>query len=119
MTKALNQLNPWGATRGYLSPERWAGSTLHGRSDTFRLGTVLFEMATGEPCFQGQKQREVLTALWHMEAPMANPAFTHGMDCQMAGLGTLIHQCLPDQPDHRHSDASGLADGLRALSRSA
>ena len=52
----------------YMSPEQTAASTVDGRSDTYSLGCVLYEMLAGSPPFVGSTSLEVMER--HRHAPI-------------------------------------------------
>ena len=66
-------------TVAYMSPEQVRAEELDSRSDLFSFGTVLYEMATGQPAFPGNTTGVVFNAIldqwpvspmrWNPEAP--------------------------------------------------
>jgi serine/threonine protein kinase len=56
-------------TPAYLSPEEVRGETLDARSDLFSLGSVLYEMTTGNRPFRGDTVLEIEQAILRSEPP--------------------------------------------------
>lgn len=74
-------------TMRYMAPEQARGDDVDVRADVFALGTLLYEMATGEPAFAGDSALDVLVALLdrapaplHERAPDAPEAFASVVD---------------------------------------
>ena len=93
----------------YMSPEQAEGKELDGRSDIFSLGSVLYEMLTGQRAFQGQSRLSVASAILEKEPapissvkPMTPPS-----------LDRCVRRCLAKDPDQRWQSAGDLADELR------
>src|SRR5216110_1462530 len=52
----------------HMSPEQCRGEPLDRRSDVFAVGTLLYEMATGEPPFQADTELELLSKIASQDA---------------------------------------------------
>jgi serine/threonine protein kinase/tetratricopeptide (TPR) repeat protein len=115
-TGALDLTTP-GSTVGtaaYMSPEQAKGDPLDARTDLFSLGSVLYEMATGQAPFAGRSTAEVFAALLMKEPPPVNslnPDMPKALDPVMAKL-------LAKDRDQRYRSAEDLLADLEALSGS-
>ncbi len=92
----------------YMSPEQASGAELDARSDLFSLGVVLYELAAGEPPFNGKTPLTVLKKLTeekHRPLRELNPElpewFTH-----------IVDRLLAKKPQDRFQSAHELADTL-------
>jgi len=95
----------------YLSPEQALGQVGDARSDLFALGSVLYEMLTGQPAFERASASDTVLAIVGDPAarPSARqPAVPHALDAAVARL-------LAKPVDRRYQSASAFGDGLRAL----
>ena len=76
-------------TAAYMSPEQAKGDPLDARTDLFSVGSVLYEMATGQPAFGGRSTAEVFAALLTKDPPPVtslNPAMPSALDPIVAKL---------------------------------
>jgi len=85
----------------YMAPEQLEGSEAGARTDIFALGTVLYEMTTGQKAFSGKGQASLISAIMSAEPqpisaiqPMAPPA-----------LERVVRTCLAKDPDDRWQTA--------------
>jgi hypothetical protein len=92
-----------------MSPEQVEGRELDGRSDIFSLGTVLYEMVTGQRAFEGKSRLSIASAILEKEPapittlkPLAPAALDHG-----------IRNCLEKDPDNRWQTARDLSHELK------
>ena len=85
----------------YMSPEQIEGKEADARSDVFALGTVFYEMATGQRPFEGKSQISVASAILEKDpAPIRQlQPFTP------ATFERVVSTCLQKNPDERFQSA--------------
>ncbi len=103
-----------GALKGkvqYMSPEQAWGRPIDRRSDLFSLGSVLFEMLTGEPLFRGDNDLNLLEKVRAAAAPAPsslNPEVPKSLDA-------ILAKTLAASPDDRYPNASDLLRDLESV----
>ena len=101
-------------TAAYMSPEQAKGDPLDARTDLFSLGSVLFEMATGQAPFGGRSTAEVFAALL-----MKDPPPVSSLNSAMpSALDSIITKLLAKDRDQRYRSAEELLADLEATSAS-
>jgi eukaryotic-like serine/threonine-protein kinase len=95
----------------YMWPEQVEGKELDARSDIFSLGTVLYEMLTGQRAFQGKSQLSVASAILEKEPP----PITKIKPLTPQSLDHVVRRCLTKDPDDRWQTARDLALELMAI----
>jgi eukaryotic-like serine/threonine-protein kinase len=93
----------------YMAPEQLEGKPVDARADLFALGTVLYEMTTGEPPFQGSSKASLVVAILSHE-PVPS---TTRQPLTPAPLDRTIRRCLAKSADERWQTAADLAAELR------
>lgn len=101
-----------GALKGkllYMSPEQALGQPLDSRSDIYSLGLVLFELLTGERCFQADSELGVLEKVRLgkvQDVRSVNPS----VSAEMAGL---LERALQKDVERRYPSARFLERDLK------
>ena len=98
-------------TVAYMSPEQAEGKPVDPRSDVFSLGTILYEMATGERPFRGDTGMSTIGAILKDQPDSVtelNPSLPRH-------LGRVIRRCLAKDPDRRYQTALDLRNELEEL----
>jgi eukaryotic-like serine/threonine-protein kinase len=98
-------------TPSYMSPEQIRGGKLDARTDLFSFGTVLYQMATGLPAFDGATRALIFSQIL-AEAP--EPALKLN-PCLPAELGEIINKALEKDRGLRYQTAAELRADLRKL----
>jgi Tol biopolymer transport system component len=98
----------------YMAPEQLEGKEADARTDTFALGAVIYEMATGKPAFAGKSRASLIAAILTTEPqpmaalqPMTPP-----------GLERVVRKCLAKDPDERWQSANDLSSELSWIAES-
>ncbi|WP_257304862.1 protein kinase domain-containing protein [Geothrix campi] len=101
-----------GALKGkllYMSPEQATGQPLDNRSDLYSLGLVLFELLTGERCFQADSELGVLEKVRLgriSDLGTLNPNVSKEMVA-------IVNRALQKSVDHRYPSARFMERDLR------
>jgi|GEM_PF-473532 serine/threonine protein kinase/CheY-like chemotaxis protein len=101
-----------GALKGkllYMSPEQATGQPLDNRSDLYSLGLVLFELLTGERCFQADSELGVLEKVRLgriSNLTTLNPNVSRDM-------ANIVNRALQKGVEHRYPSARFMERDLR------
>ena len=90
----------------YMAPEMVLELRADNRSDLFSLGTVLFEMLTGEKLFRGGSTSEVLEQV--VSAPIPSPRSKN--PAIPDGVIAILRRALQRDPGHRYTSAGEMGE---------
>ena len=93
----------------YMSPEQLEGKDTDARSDIFSLGSVLYEMLTGRPAFEGKSGFSIASAILEKEPeplPSIKPMTPSSLD-------RVIKRALAKDPEERWQSARDLGLELK------
>ncbi len=99
-------------TVGYMSPEQVKGEAADARSDIFALGTILYEMLSGQRAFRRDTSAETMTAILKEDPPELS---TTGKQISPA-MDRIVRRCLEKKPLQRFQSARDLAFNLEGVS---
>jgi serine/threonine protein kinase len=88
-------------TYQYMAPEQLEGKEVDARGDIFALGSVLYEMATGQRAFQAATQASLIGAIMH-ETPSPVSSI---QSMTPPALDRVIQTCLAKDPEERWQTA--------------
>jgi serine/threonine protein kinase/tetratricopeptide (TPR) repeat protein len=98
-------------TTDYMSPEQASGLPADFRSDQFSLGSLIYEMATGQRPFHRRTGAETLAAIIGEE-----PTPVKSLNSNLPfGLETAIRRCMKKEPEKRYASTEELARELKEL----
>lgn len=97
----------------YMSPEQALGRKTDTLSDLYSLGTVLYEMSTGEPPVAPGEHGVVLDAILNRE-PRSIARLNYDLPEE---LERIVRKCMRKRADERYQDARQIQADLRALRR--
>src|ERR1700691_3519391 len=99
-------------TVGYMSPEQVKGEAADARSDIFALGTILYEMLSGQRAFRRDTSAETMTAILKEDPPEISTASKP----IAPAVERIVRRCLEKKPQQRFQSARDLAFNLEGLS---
>jgi len=99
-------------TAGYMSPEQVKGEPADARSDIFALGTILYEMLSGQRAFRRDTSAETMTAILKEDPPELS---TLSKPISPA-MERIVRRCLEKKPLQRFQSARDLAFALEGMS---
>jgi len=95
-------------TPGYMSPEQVRGEQVDARSDIFALGTILYELLSGQRTFRTGSIVESGYSILHDEPAPLPPSVP-------AGVAQVVQRCLAKDPEQRFQSARDVGFSLEAL----
>lgn len=95
----------------YMAPEQIRGGVVDERTDIWALGTVLYELVTGELLFGGVTVTETFSRIVDEKEPVPELPAQPGSE----RLHAIISRCLRRNPSERFQDVVELARALAPL----
>jgi len=102
----------------YMSPEQLRASPLDRRSDLFAVGTLGFELLTGERFFAQETPMSIVGAIVSVDALTAPPSRLDLADERAPGIVAVLRRCLRGDPDERFDNADDVRRAVLEVRRS-
>ncbi len=97
----------------YMSPEQFSGEKVDGRSDIFSLGTMTYQLLTGELPFFGESPPALMHQIMNVPHPdprKINPKI-------LKPVVAILNKALEKDKDKRYQKASNMAAHLKQLGK--
>jgi len=108
-TESLTQAGATPGTLPYMAPEQVRGEKVDARADIYALGTLLYEMATGQRPFTESQSGRLIDTILH-----ATPAPPGRFQPRLSSeLERIILKCLEKDPESRYQSAKEVGVDLR------
>src|SRR5688572_15874102 len=101
-------------TVGYMAPEQMRGQAVDARTDLFALGTVLYEMLSGQRAFKGDTAADTMIAIVKEDPP----ELTALRPEIPPALQRIVRHCLEKNPVERFQSARDVAFALESATES-
>ncbi|HEV8235233.1 MAG TPA: protein kinase, partial [Gemmatimonadaceae bacterium] len=98
-------------TVGYMAPEQVRGEAADPRSDLFAVGTILYEMVSGERAFCGNSPADTISAVLREQPP--DLVLRTGT---LPAVARIVRRCLEKDANERFQSARELRFAIEALS---
>ena len=95
----------------YMSPEQFSGEKVDGRSDIFSLGTMMYQLLTGDLPFKGDSPPALMHQIMNVKHPdprKINPKI-------VKPIVGILDKALAKERDKRYQQAGQMAAHLREL----
>jgi serine/threonine protein kinase/tetratricopeptide (TPR) repeat protein len=115
--ESVSQLSQNGVLAGtvsYMSPEQLRGDRLDYRTDVFSMGTVLYEMVTGENPYARESTAETISSILTFQPPPLGNSVPNALRL----LDPIVSKCAQKDLDQRYPAASALLYDLDNLGSS-
>jgi hypothetical protein len=106
-------------TAVYRAPETLEGHEDHPTADVFVLGSILYEMATGEPLFHGRRAASGDSLTAGLQLRLSVAGVPDRLDEFVPGLGKVVLRCLQLDRAERWPEAGTVARALQKVQKHA
>src|SRR4029077_2973996 len=114
VTQTATQTTDVEGTLRYMAPEQLRGQTIDGRSDIYAVGSILYEMTTGQVPFDDKLTTALVEAILH-QPPRPPRQLNSSISPR---LEDIILKCMEKDSGNRYQSAKELAVDLRRLAPS-